>query len=126
MIKEIESTILQTAGKAATIKLIADRQEIKADGQDLSFVAIEITDKGGTIQPNADNFLDFTIEGEGTIVGVDNADLKDLDSYVGNSRKAFKGRALVVIKSTHKEGNIKLTVTSPGLTDASVNISSDI
>lgn len=124
--QELESTTLLTAGKAASIKLIADRQEIKADGQDLSFVNVEITDKDGNIQPNADNLLDFSIEGEGTIVGVDNANLKDLDSYGDNSRKAFRGRTLVVIKSTHKEGNIKLRVTSPGLTDASVNISSDI
>jgi beta-galactosidase len=122
--QEMESTTLQTAGEAASIKLSADRQEIKANGQDLSFVKIEITDKDGTIQPNADNLLEFTIEGEGTIVGVDNADLKDLDSYVGSLRKSFKGRALVVIKSTHNAGNIHLTVTSPGLTDASVNITS--
>ncbi|MBN2807488.1 MAG: DUF4982 domain-containing protein [Prolixibacteraceae bacterium] len=123
--QEVESTTLQTAGQSALIKLNADRQDIKADGQDLSFVIVEITDKDGTIQPNADNLLEFTIEGEGTIVGVDNADLKDLDSYVGSSRKAFKGRALVVIKSTHHAGNIHLTVTSPGLTDASVNIRSE-
>jgi beta-galactosidase len=124
--KEVESTNLQTAGEAASIKLSVDRQQIKANGQDLCYVTVEVTDEDGTIQPNADNLLEFTIEGEGTIVGVDNADLKDTDSYVGNSRKCWKGKALVVIKSTHKAGDIKLTVSSSGLDEVSTIITSEI
>ena len=124
--KEMESTILQTSGDAAKIKLTADRKEILANGQDLSFVTIEITDKDGIIQPNASNRLHFKIEGAGTIAGVDNADIKDSDPYVGNTRKAWKGRALVVIKSNRNAGDIKLTVTSPGLTEAEINIKSII
>jgi beta-galactosidase len=124
--KEMESTILQTSGDAAKIKLTADRKEILANGQDLSFVTVEITDKDGIIQPNAPNRLHFKIEGPGTIAGVDNADIKDTDPYVANTRKAWKGRALVVIKSNHDAGDIKLTVTSPDLTEAEINIKSVI
>jgi beta-galactosidase len=123
--QEMESTVLQTAGEAASIKLSADRQEINANGQDLCYVTVEVTDEDGTIQPNAHNLLEFTIEGEGSIIGVDNGNLKDLYSYVSSSRKAFKGRVLVVLKSTHQGGNIRLTVTSQGLTDASINITSE-
>ncbi|MBN1768031.1 MAG: hypothetical protein JW842_05930 [Prolixibacteraceae bacterium] len=90
----------------------------------MSFVTIEITDKDGIHQPIASNRLQFKIEGEGTIVGVDNADIKDTDLYVSNTRKAWKGRALVVIKSTHNAGDIKLTVGSSGLSDAILNIKS--
>jgi beta-galactosidase len=120
--KEIETTILQTSGEAAIIKLNADRKEILADGQDLSFVTIEITDKDGITQPNATNHLHFKIEGPGTIAGVDNADIKDTNPYVGNTRKAWKGRALVVIKSNREAGDIILTVSSPGMVDATLNI----
>jgi len=122
--KEMESTILQTAGDAAKIKLTADRKEILANGQDLSYVTIEITDKDGVIQPNAANRLQFKIDGPGVIAGVDNANIKDTDPYVGNTRKAWKGRALVVIKSTHDVGEIKLTVSLPDLTDAVINVNS--
>jgi beta-galactosidase len=124
--KEIESAILQTSGDAAKIKLSADRKEILANGQDLSFIIIEITDKDGVFQPNASNRLHFKIEGAGTIAGVGNADFKDCDQYVGNTRKAWKGRALVVIKSNRNAGDIKLTVTSPGLTEAETAIKSII
>lgn len=122
--KEMESTILQTAGDAAKIKLTADRKEILADGQDLSYIAIEITDKNGEIQPNANNRLTFKVEGEGVIAGVGNANIKDIDPYVGNTRKAWKGRALIVIRSTKNVGEIKLSVSSPTLTNAVANINS--
>jgi beta-galactosidase len=120
--KEVESTTLQTAGDAATIKLTADRKEITADGQDLSYVTVEITDKNGTLQPTAANRLHFQIEGPGIIAGVDNADLKNYELYIGNTRKAWHGRALVVIRSTHGAGDVKLTVTSPGLSQAILTI----
>lgn len=120
--KEMESTMLKTSGDAATIKLTADRKEILANGQDLSYITVEITDKDGIVQPNAANRIHFKIDGPGIIAGIDNADMKDTDPYTGNTRKAWKGRALVVIKSTHDTGNIKLTVTSPTLAETAINI----
>ena len=120
--KEIESEVLQTAGDAAKMKLTADRKEILANGQDLSYITVEITDKDGIFQPNAINRLQFKIDGPGIIAGVDNADLKDWEPYAGNTRKAWKGRALVVIKSTRGVGNIKLTVTSDNLEEAIITI----
>jgi beta-galactosidase len=124
--KEIDSAVLHTSGEAAKIKINADRKEILANGQDLSFVTIEITDKDGIIQANASNRMHFRIEGPGTIAGVDNADMKDTDPYVANTRKAWKGRVLVVIKSNHSAGDIKLHVTSDHLEDAEITIKSII
>ena len=123
--KEMESTILKTAGKAEKIELSADRTHILANGQDLSFVIVEITDRDGNIQPNAENPLLFTIEGPGNIVGVDNAHLKDLDSYVANTRKAWQGRAMVVIKSTQIAGDIRLKINSHGIQPASLMIKTE-
>ncbi|MEO6850580.1 MAG: glycoside hydrolase family 2 TIM barrel-domain containing protein [Mucilaginibacter sp.] len=120
--KEMESTVLQTSGDAAKIKLTADRKEITADGQDLSYITLEITDDSGIPQPNAVNRLHFKIDGPGVIAGVANADMKDTDPYVGDNRKAWHGQALVVIRSTHQAGDIKLKVSSAGLSEAALNI----
>jgi beta-galactosidase len=120
--RELASTTLKTAGKAAKIKLVADRKQILANGQDLSYVTVEITDEQGNIQPNAEDQLSFSINGPGVIAGVDNANLKDTDPYVSNARKAWKGRALVVIKSNTKPGTITLTVSSPGLSGSTISI----
>jgi len=120
--KEMESTVLQTSGDASKVKLTADRKEIMANGQDLCFVTVELTDKDDILQPNAANRLLFKIEGPGTIAGVANGDMKDTDTYVGDTRKAWHGRAQVVIRSTHHAGDIKLTVNSSGLSEAIFNI----
>ena len=124
--KEVETTFLQTSGDAAKIKLIADRTKIAANGQDLSFVTVEETDKDGELQPNAENLLQFKIDGPGLIAGVDNANIKDSDPYVGSSRKAWHGRALVVIRSTKNAGNIKLTVSSQGLTKTILTVKTEM
>ncbi len=122
--KEVESKILNTAGKASNIVVNVDRSEIAAGGQDLAFVIVDITDDKGVLQLNAENQLKFKVEGPAEIIAVDNANLKDADLYVSDTRKAWKGQALVVIKSTKIPGNIKLTVYADGLPEAGVNIKS--
>ncbi|HEV2478057.1 MAG TPA: glycoside hydrolase family 2 TIM barrel-domain containing protein [Puia sp.] len=120
-----DSTTLCTAGEASSIKLTPDRTHLAANGQDLSFIDIQLIDKHGTIDPNADNRLVFTIDGPGTLAGVGNADMKDTDSYAGPSRKAWHGRALVVIRSTHKTGKITITVSSKGLKNGVITMNSN-
>jgi beta-galactosidase len=120
--KEVESSALRTPGRASRIKLIADRTTISATGQDLSFVTVEVSDSVGTIDPNATNRLQFSVDGPGVLVGVGNADITDLDPYVGPARKAWHGRALAVIRSSRRAGTIALTVRSAGLSDAQTTI----
>lgn len=122
--EEKEIKVLQTAGKATNIKLSADRKEIQSNGQDLSFITIEIIDKDGILEPNASNKLEFELKGPGVIVAVDNANLKDSDPYMSKKRSAWKGKALVVIKSTKESGIISLKVKSPDLKNSSINIQS--
>ena len=120
--KEMEIKTLRTAGEPASIQLRADRSQLIANGQDLSFVTVEICDKNGLLQPNADTQLHFSIEGQGVIVGVDNARLTDTDCYTSSKRKAWKGRALVVIKSTVKQGKIKLKVSADNIAENIIEI----
>jgi beta-galactosidase len=122
--KEVESVSLKTANQASKIKLTADRKTIKADGQDLVYVSVEITDDKGILNPNAVNELTFKVTGAGTIAAVDNADLKDTDLNIANTRKAWHGRALVIIKSNNESGIINLEVTSPGLNKNVIKIQS--
>ncbi|WP_370479232.1 LamG-like jellyroll fold domain-containing protein [Tamlana flava] len=117
---EVEEMILKTSGEATQIRITADRNTIEADGQDLVFFTVELTDAEGNIQPDEDQKLVFNVEGAGEIIGVDNADLKDTDRYKATSRKTWKGRALVVVKSNKSGGDITLTVGSAALMDATL------
>ena len=76
--------------------------------------------------PNANNKINFSIEGLGEIVATDNGDPADLVSFSSHDRAAFNGMALVIIRAKKGEkGSIKLTATSDGLDKAVVEIKSN-
>ena len=60
-----------TAGKPAEIRLTPDRSILTADGKDLCFVTVEVLDEKGNLCPDADNLVNFTVQGNGFIAGVD-------------------------------------------------------
>ncbi len=109
---------IHTAGEPAQIRLTADRNEIKSDGRDLSFVTVEVLDKDGNLCPNADNQIMFDVQGAGFIAGVDNGSPVSMEKFKADHRKAFYGKCLVVVQSDGKSGDIKLTATSEGLKTA--------
>ena len=114
---------LRTAGKPYAIRASADRTRIKADGQDLSFVTVEIVDKNGTVCPNESTELTFKLTGKAKLIAAGNGDIKELGSTVDNKHNAWKGRAISVIRSSSQKGKATLTVSAPGLKPAKVNIS---
>lgn len=120
--QEREAKVIETAGKPARIRLTADREDIPADGQSLAYVTVEITDKRGRVVPTADNMLEFEVEGDGVLLATCSADLKDGEAYVLPRRKAWKGRALAVIKSGRHPGKLRLTVKGKGLAKESVEL----
>jgi len=114
---------VRTAEAPAKIELVADRDIIKADGSDLSFVTVRVLDKNGTLVPSADNLVHFDISGPAFIAGVDNGSEISHESFKGNQRKAFHGMALAIVQTKGKAGTIRLKATSDGLTPASLTLS---
>lgn len=113
-----------TAGSASEVSLKPDRTSITADGKDLVYIETDIVDSKGTIVPTADNEVKFSISGPGVIVGVDNGNSISLESYKGDTRKAYNGKCLVIVQPTKYNGNIVVTATSSGLKSNSVTIKS--
>lgn len=120
--KKSKEVTLQTAGNVAQVKLTADRQQIIANGQDLSYVTITLNDAAGNIAPDADALLQFDINGPGTIVGVGNANPMSIESCQQPQRKAWRGKCLVIIKSDKQPGDITLKVHAAGIETAQVKI----
>ena len=117
---ETASREIHTAGEPAQIRLTPDRSKIKSNGTDLSFVTVEILDKDGNLCPNADNLVQFQIEGTGFIAGVDNGSPISLERFKDNKRKAFYGKCLVVVQNDSRKGKIKVKASSEGLNDAHI------
>ena len=116
---------LKTTGKPVAIRLSVDRPDIIADEQDIANVKVEIVDENGLVVPNANNLIEFTIEGEGKLAGTDNGNPIDKTHMKSKLRHAFNGLALAVIQSTGKSGVIRLTATSSGLKKAVLQLQSN-
>jgi beta-galactosidase len=107
---------IKTAGEPAKLKLEPDRGEICADGRDLSFVTVTVTDKDGLTAPRADNRIHFDIEGPGEIVATDNGDPTSFELFQSHDRKAFNGLCLVIVRGkSGPPGKINLTAKADGL-----------
>ena len=113
---------IKTAGEPASIKLTADRSKLNADGKDLSFITVEIYDKDGNLVPYADNLVNFEIEGEATIAGVDNGNPVSHEPFQAYYRKAFHGKCLAIVKAPKTKGSTVFKASSEGLAPAEIKL----
>ena len=118
---------VKTAGEPAKLKLEPDRSMIDADGKDLSFVTVAVTDSNGLTAPRADNRIHFDIEGPGEIVATDNGDPTSFESFQSRDRKAFNGLCLVIVRGKPGQpGKIKLAAKADGLKIETVSIKTSV
>ena len=117
--------VVRTTGPAAKVLLRADRSELAADGQDLSFVTVTIADQDGLLVPRSRNLVKFTIRGPGEIAAVDNGDATSFEPFQAAQRRAYNGLALVIVRTkAGAAGAITLTAQSDGLTPAEITLQS--
>src|SRR5258706_7208737 len=123
--KKVLTQEIKTAGAPSKIILSADRNKIDADGSDLSFITVSITDKDGNVVPGANNLIHYNITGEGSIAGLDNGSETDLESFKGVQHKTFNGLGLAVIQSNGNKGKINLQASADGLQPAGIEIKAE-
>ena len=74
------------------------------------------------IIPKSQNLVKFEIEGQGEIVAVGNGDPTCHEPFIAEKHTVFNGKCIVIIRSTKKEGTIKLTAKSKGLVSSTIEI----
>ena len=105
-------TVLCTAGEPARLRLTPDRRVITADGQDLAFITVEVVDKNGWVCPDAAIPCEAVAQGQGQLMAFASADLKDREIYTSPRVTTWKGRALLVVRSTKKKGKTQVSINS--------------
>jgi beta-galactosidase len=115
---------LYTTGAPVTVQLSADTATLNITARDVAHIKIAVVDANGLLVPDANNLLQVAVSGAGKLIGLDNGNPTDLTPMKSNQRKLFNGLALAVVQTTNEAGNIKVTVSSAGLKEASFNITS--
>ncbi|WP_099466791.1 glycoside hydrolase family 2 TIM barrel-domain containing protein [Konateibacter massiliensis] len=111
----VATDIARSFGDASSILIEPDKRELTADGEDLIFLTIQMLDSDGAPVENANNRVHVEVKGAARLVGLDNGDSTDYDSYKGSSRRLFSGKLLAILASTLDAGEITVHVASPSL-----------
>ena len=116
---------VKTTGKPIQLDASVDRNTINADGKDLAFITVRIADEDGLFVANANNEIEFSVEGPGELVATDNGDPSDMTEFHSKKRRAFSGMALGIIRSVEgAKGTIRVKATSSGLKEAIIVLNS--
>ena len=106
--------IVKTAGKPAKLQLDVWTQQdtrLKADGDDLAFITVSLTDADGTLIPDAADQLTFEVSGAGSFEAVCNGDATSLESFKAPTMKLFNGKLVIVARSAKNPGILTLKVS---------------
>ncbi len=112
---EAASDELRTAGEPVVLRLKADRTELAADGQDLSYIDIELVDAQGVVVPDADRAVHVRVVGAGRFLCMDNGDTADGGAQLRTDKPTFLGRAQAVVQAGHTAGPLRVTAMADGL-----------
>ena len=113
---------MRTAGNEHQLQLNADRTTIAADGSDIAFVTVSMTDENGTLCPLAADNLTFEVKGSAQFKGACNGDATSLQPLTKPAMQLFNGQLVVALQSTRTRGNATLIVHCPTLPDAAICI----
>lgn len=119
------SEVLHTPSDPAAVVMTSDKETLFADGRDIAFVEISTVDVNGIPVGNARNLIRVEVSGAGRLVGLDNGDSTDYDSYKGDNRRLFSGKLLAMIESTLEPGEITVRAYSEGLENAELRLVSE-
>lgn len=121
----IAEDIQRSFSDATQIILRPDKRSLVSDGRDLIFVEISMVDEEGNPVPNANNRVDVKVTGAGRLIGLDNGDSTDYESYKGSSRRLFSGKLLAIIAAKTFSGAILMEVSSVGIPDAQISLEAE-
>jgi len=120
--KEVCSHIMKTALTPEKIKLTPDKLQLTANCQDIAHIEVDITDKNGVLCQTDDQLIDFSLSGDGEILGACSPDLCSNLGYTLPKTYTSGGKALVIIKAGANAGTLELTAYSEKLKTAAVKI----
>ncbi|MDR7187010.1 beta-galactosidase [Microbacterium trichothecenolyticum] len=95
----------------------ADRSRIRADSGDLAYISVEFRDEHDVLNSSEDAVVHVSVDGPGELVALGSARPATDERFDSASCTTFDGRALAIVRPT-SEGQITVTVHSPGLADA--------
>ncbi len=120
--KEVSRDSLHTTGTVSEIKLLPERKEMSADGHSLAYIEVVLVDKDGNVVQDSDMKLSVNAVGEGILMGFGSAIPITDENYTKGEFTTYRGRALAVIRSGYKAGEVSITASCKGMEAAETTV----
>ena len=121
--REVSRAVLATTGAPAKIRIIPEKTAMKADGHDLVYAGIEITDQDGNVVPDAEIRLTVSLTGPACLAGFGTGNPVTDEDYTDNVTQSFRGKAQAIIRAGRETGQVILTVSGEGLPTEKTDLS---
>ena len=112
---ELGSSFLKTAGSETTLTVCPEKTILKANGEDLAFINISLTDEEGIVKVMKEATVSVTVEGAAVLQGIGSGNPITTESYLGNSFTTYYGRMQAIVRSNMERGEVRVTVSSGNL-----------
>ena len=100
--KKLQAKV-ETTGKPAELVISPYKTTMLADGKDATVINISVIDRQGREVPDANNLIQFSLQGDAKIIGVGNGDPSshEQDKYFDTTaqRHLFNGKCQVIVQS---------------------------
>ena len=118
--RQIAELAFKTVGKAAKLRLKADRSSIRRTRNDLCYVTLEVLDEAGELVPDAVVPVSFSIGGAAELAAGGTANPKEVQSFRQLRPKTFHGRCLAIVRPKGAAGAATVRAQADGLAPASI------
>ncbi len=117
--RETRRHTVRSAAGPVLLRVAADRPVIAADGGDLAYVTLTLSDASGTCDTAADRPVRVQVSGAGVLAGFGSADPCTSERFDATERRTYDGRALAILRPT-RAGDIHLRASAPGCDPAEI------
>ncbi|WP_454853958.1 glycoside hydrolase family 2 TIM barrel-domain containing protein [Promicromonospora soli] len=111
-----------SAGPSLALDVDADRTELSADGGDLAYVTLTLTDGAGVVHMGRDRTVTVTVDGPATLQALGSGNPVTTESFHAPEHSTFQGRALAVVRPTGA-GPITVTARAEGCRPVTIALS---
>ncbi len=112
---------LETAENTCQLRTAIDTAVLQADGSDLCFLEIQVTDSHGVVHSDKNPRITLQTEGGIIIQGFGTGDPSSEENFFDTTRTAYRGRALAALRG-NSPGSANVVVSCPDCAPITVNL----
>lgn len=105
---------LKSAGTKNCLTVQAEKQQLLADGQDLCYVDIRLTDEQGVLKASQDKPVTVCVEGAAILAGLGSAAPCTEETFTTNQATTYYGKVLAAVRAGYEPGEVVIKVSAEG------------